>query len=119
MNEHTYWNRKGEEQAKYDEMQAADFPYTQASKSLFHSYYRYYNDGDLPGWARTRWDITKYTFDYWAYQASKSCWHICREGRKVSVLASMDGSDIAPERVAQFLLKADSDAQLKPRRAIW
>ena len=32
--------------------------------SLFHSYYRYYNDGDLPGWARTRWDITKYTFDY-------------------------------------------------------
>ena len=64
MNEHTYWNSKGEEQAKYDEMQAADFPYTQASKSLFHSYYRYYNDGDLPGWARTRWDITKYTFDY-------------------------------------------------------
>ena len=49
MNEHTYWNSKGEEQAKYDEMQAADFPYTQASKSLFHSYYRYYNDGDLPG----------------------------------------------------------------------
>ena len=64
MNEHTYWNSKGEEQAKYDEMQAAYFPYTQASKSLFHSYYRYYNDGDLPGWARTRWDITKYTFDY-------------------------------------------------------
>lgn len=64
MNEHTYWNSKGEEQAKYAEMQAADFPYTQASKSLFHSYYRYYNDGDLPGWARTRRDITKYTLDY-------------------------------------------------------
>ena len=64
MNEHTYWNSKGEEQAKYDEMQAAAFSYTQASKSLFHSYYRYYNDGDLPGWARTRWDITKYIFDY-------------------------------------------------------
>ncbi len=64
MNEHTYWNSKGEEQAKYDEMQAANFPYTQASKSLFHSYYRYYNDGDLPGWARSRWDIIRHTFKY-------------------------------------------------------
>ena len=64
MNEHTYWNSKGEEQAKYDEMQAAAFPYTQASKSLFHSYYRYYNDGDLPGWARSRWDVTRYSYDF-------------------------------------------------------
>ena len=64
MNEHTYWNSKGEEQAKYDEMQAADFPYTQASKSLFHSYYRYYNDGDLPGWARSRPDVTRYSLEY-------------------------------------------------------
>ena len=24
---------------------------------------------------------------HWAFQASKSCWHICREGRKVSVVA--------------------------------
>lgn len=64
MNEHTYWNENGEEQAKYAEMQAAGFPYTQASQSLFYSYYRYYNDGDLPGWARTRLDITKRTFDH-------------------------------------------------------
>ena len=56
---------------------------------------------------------------HWAFQASKSCWHICREGRKVSVVASMDGSEITPETVAQFLLQADNDAQLKPRRAIW
>lgn len=64
MNEHTYWNENGKEQAKYAEMQAAGFPYTQASQTLFYSYYRYYNDGDLPGWARTRLDITKRTFDY-------------------------------------------------------
>lgn len=51
--------------------------------------------------------------------ASKSCWHIYREGRKVSVVANMDGSEITPETVAQFLLQADNDAQLKPRRAIW
>lgn len=44
---------------------------------------------------------------------------ICREGRKISVVASMDGSEITPETVEQFLLQADNDAQLKPRRAIW
>lgn len=61
MNEHTYWNENGEDQAKYAEMQSAGFSYTQASQALFHSYYRYYNDGDLPGWARTRLDITQNT----------------------------------------------------------
>ena len=62
------------------------------------------------------YDETDY---HWAFQASKSCWHICREGRKVSVVASMDGSEITLETVAQFLLQADNDAQLKPRHAIW
>ena len=66
------------------------------------------------------YDETDY---HWAYQASKSCWHICREGGKVSVVVSvvvsMDGSEITPETVAQFLLQADNDAQLKPCRAIW
>ncbi len=61
--ENRYWNQTGAAQAHYDEMEAAGFEYTQASKALFHSYYRYHNDGDLPGWARTRWDITRYTFD--------------------------------------------------------
>ena len=59
-----YWNRTGTAQAHYDEMDAAGFKFTKATEAVFHSYYRYYNDGDLPGWARTRWDITKYTFDY-------------------------------------------------------
>lgn len=62
------------------------------------------------------YDETHY---HWAYQASKSCWHIYREGRKVSVVASINGSEITPEMVAQFLLEANSNAQLKPRRAIW
>ena len=26
---------------------------------MFHSYSRYFNDGDLPGWARSRWDLTQ------------------------------------------------------------
>ena len=64
MNEHTYWNSNGPEQARYDEMEAAGFKYTKATETVFHSYYRYYNDGDLPGWARSRWDVTRYTFQY-------------------------------------------------------
>ena len=56
MNERSYWNSNGEAQALYDEMQAAAFKYTKATEALFHSYYRYYNDGDLPGWARGRPD---------------------------------------------------------------
>ncbi len=64
MNERRYWNSNGEAQALYDEMQAAAFKYTKATEALFHSYYRYYNDGDLPGWARSRWDVTRYTREY-------------------------------------------------------
>lgn len=62
------------------------------------------------------YDETEY---HWAQQASKSCWHIYRHGRKVSTLGSLSGSEITPEAVAQFLMKADAGAQLKPRRAIW
>ena len=61
--ENRYWNSNGPEQAKTDEMDAADFEYTQRTKDIFHSYYRYYNDGDLPGWARSRWDITRYKLE--------------------------------------------------------
>lgn len=74
------------------------------------------SDGTLHVSSLHPYDETNY---HWAYQASKSCWHICREGKKVSVVASTSGSEITPEMIAQFLLKADSDAHLKPRRAIW
>lgn len=59
-----YWNRQGQEQAKYDEMMAADWEFTKKSETIFHGYYRYYNDGDLPGWARSRYDLTKNSFEY-------------------------------------------------------
>ena len=59
-----YWNRTGTAQAHYDEMDAAGFKFTKATEAVFHSYYRYYNDGDLPGWARSRWDITRHSFAY-------------------------------------------------------
>lgn len=63
----TYWNREGTAQAKYDEMQAAGWEYTKKTEAIFHSYYRYYNDGDLPGWARGRYDLTENTnkYGYW------------------------------------------------------
>ena len=64
MNERSYWNSNGEAQALYDEMQAAAFKYTKATEALFHGYYRYYNDGDLPGWARSRPDVTRYSHEY-------------------------------------------------------
>ena len=59
-----YWNQTGAAQAHYDEMEAAGFEYTQATYRSMYSYYRYFNDGDLPGWARSRWDITRHTFKY-------------------------------------------------------
>ena len=62
--ENRYWNSNGEAQNLYDEMQNAGWAYTKASESAFHAYYRYYNDGDLPGWARSRWDVTRYSYDY-------------------------------------------------------
>ena len=62
--ENRYWEGTGLLQAEYDEMENAGHEYTKETERLFHSYYRYFNDGDLPGWARSRWDVTQYTFDY-------------------------------------------------------
>ena len=62
--EKRYWNSNGEAQNLYDEMQNAGWVFSKASESAFHAYYRYYNDGDLPGWARSRWDITRHSFTY-------------------------------------------------------
>ena len=59
----TYWNNQGTLQNEYNEMLKAEengtFAFTKTSERLFHSYNRYYNDGDLPGWARSRWDLTR------------------------------------------------------------
>ena len=56
---HTYWNHNGIEQQKYDEMMAAGWKFTKKTESIFRSYYRYFNDGDFPGWARGEWDLRK------------------------------------------------------------
>ena len=55
MLERMYWNRQGAEQAKYNEMKDAGFQFTKKTETIFHSYYRYFNDGDFPGWARGMW----------------------------------------------------------------
>lgn len=73
-------------------------------------------DGTLQVSSIHPYDETEY---HWAQQASKSCWHIYREGHRRSVLCSVDGDEITPEAIAQFLLQLDRDAQLKPRPAIW
>ena len=57
--ENKYWNRAGALQAEYDEMKNAGFEFSKAHIQLAHSYHRYYNDGDLPSWARSRWDLTQ------------------------------------------------------------
>ena len=60
MLERMYWNRTGAEQSKYDEMVAAGFQFTKKTEQIFRSYYRYFNDGDFPGWARGNWHIQRY-----------------------------------------------------------
>ena len=46
--ENSYWHGKGKYQKEYDEMKAADFEFTKATQKVFHSYYRFHNDGDTP-----------------------------------------------------------------------
>lgn len=62
----TYWNRNGKHQDLNDEiesaMRAGNFERT---APWAHSYYRYYNDGDMPasvkGW---KWDGSYYSYPY-------------------------------------------------------
>lgn len=62
-----YWNRNGEEQAKYNELEQSgwlDDMITKDSANKFHRYYRYYNDGDLPGFARSRYELKEYDWRF-------------------------------------------------------
>ena len=56
----TYWCRNGAEQAKMDEMEKAGFEFTRKTEAVLYSYYRYFNDGDFPGWARKDWSLVTY-----------------------------------------------------------
>ena len=55
----TYWNGTGKEDKKLTEMEASGWAYSKKTMTVFNSYYRYYNDGDFPGWARGDWSIRK------------------------------------------------------------
>ena len=60
--QNTYWNNNGAEQAKYAELKKAvqsGWAYSKKTEQAFHSYYRYFNDGDFPGWARGNWKLRK------------------------------------------------------------
>lgn len=62
-----YWENTGAEQAKYNEMENAGWGYdmrTAKTNNVFTSYYRYYNDGDLPGWARGKYELIKMDWNY-------------------------------------------------------
>lgn len=86
----------------------------QIGRQRFHVTDR--GDGTLQVSGIHPYDETEY---HWAQQASKSCWHIYRTGGKRRVLCSIDGDEITPEAVAQYLLQLDQEEQLKPRPAIW
>ena len=86
----------------------------QIGRQRFHVTDR--GDGTLQVSSIHPYDETEY---HWAQQASKSCWHIYRTGGKRRVLCSIDGDEITPEAVAQYLLQFDREEQLKPRPAIW
>lgn len=59
----SYWYNKGYYQDALDEMHKAEaedtFTFTKKTLNVFHSYYRYFNDGDFPGWARGRYELMK------------------------------------------------------------
>mgnify|MGYP007112565758 CR=1 FL=1 len=101
MYEHTYWNRNGEAQAKCDAMEAAGFQYTKATHALFHAYYRYHNDGDLPGWARSRWDLTKHA-EHLGYIAREL--NAEGEGRAAGIFVKVFclGAQGAPREITDF-----------------
>ena len=46
--ENRYWENNGKHNKEYLEMRAAQFEFTKTTESVFHRYYRFYNDGDAP-----------------------------------------------------------------------
>ena len=71
-------------------------------------------DGTLQVSSIHPYDETEY---HWALQASKSCWRIIRNGHVAKTI--LEHTEITPEQIAHCLLKADLEAHLTPRRAIW
>ena len=48
-----FWDKDNELSELYEQMRNdKNFEFSKASQNVFHQYYRYYNDGDLPGFAK-------------------------------------------------------------------
>ena len=83
-----------------------------------------YADGRIYVQSIHPYDETEY---HWARKsAGKNFWRINREGRHVSTISAFVDKEpdhtaepLSPQQIAYFLIKADEDAQLKPRPAIW
>ena len=93
-----YFFGTGRLQKEYEEMCAAQdagtFEFTQASQRFFHSYYRYYNDGDFPGWARSRWDISMVTYSTGAHA------YECYRQRRLTAEGEEEFEQRLAERIA-------------------
>ena len=88
----------------------------------FHVYEM--EDGSVQVTSIHPYDETEY---HWAHKlAGKNFWRINRAGRHVSTISAFigdrpdeDAEPLSPQQIAYFLIKADEDAHLEPRRAIW
>lgn len=68
MEANKYWNGNGEAQELYKEMVDNHFKFSKTAEKLFHSYYRYYNDGDIPRWAVNKGMVHTAPVGYCHYQ---------------------------------------------------
>lgn len=51
MEARTYWNNNGLFQEEYEELIKSNVKWTKSEENAKHRYYRYFNDGDIPGGA--------------------------------------------------------------------
>lgn len=85
--------------------------YLEIERARFRAHLR--NDGRMQVTSIHPYDETEY---HWALQVSESCWRIYRQHK---LCGTLRGLQITHEDVAKALLKADREAHLEPRRAIW
>ena len=50
---------------------------------------------------------------------TSTAWGICLNGKLQRMVESRDGSEITPQQIARWLLKADQDANAQPVRSTW
>ena len=78
----TYWSLNGKHQEKYDTMRKANFEFSKTAVSLFHRYYRFFNDGDCPASMKHLVvDYSKYLEEKVDNQIEKEWHRYCRYKR--------------------------------------